>query len=148
MNSAFIGTDMKTQLSAAQVQSAVIDAATTNRCVEPMTRMASSLNFGTWPGRRRSRCQRDPHGNVVDPALRIRRYGDRLVDHESRLTRPSNFPDRERGRVDRSVLAFTHLLQHRRRGCILASRIEPHTIPRHDRLIAGHVGCAQRRADG
>ena len=48
VNSAFIGTDLETQLRAADVNSVVICGATTNHCVETTTRMAGNLGFDTW----------------------------------------------------------------------------------------------------
>lgn len=48
VNSAFIGTDLETQLRATGVHSVVICGATTNHCVETSTRMAGNLGFDTW----------------------------------------------------------------------------------------------------
>ena len=48
VNSAFIGTDLETQLQAVNACSVVICGATTNHCVETTTRMAGNLGFDTW----------------------------------------------------------------------------------------------------
>lgn len=45
VNSAFIGTDLETQLRDAGVRTIVICGATTNHCVETTTRMAGNLGF-------------------------------------------------------------------------------------------------------
>jgi nicotinamidase-related amidase len=45
VNSAFIGTDLESRLSAAGIKTLVICGATTNHCVETTTRMAGNLGF-------------------------------------------------------------------------------------------------------
>jgi nicotinamidase-related amidase len=45
VNSAFIGTDLESQLRAAGIKTLVICGATTNHCVETTTRMAGNLGF-------------------------------------------------------------------------------------------------------
>jgi len=47
VNSAFIGTDLKTQLDSANINTLIIVGLTTNHCISTTTRMAGNLGYNT-----------------------------------------------------------------------------------------------------